>query len=83
MYRIDTLGDGSDYAGFMVMAGIPSFDAWYTHNMPFSGYPLYHTAYDGFTLYDRFLDPDYKVLRLYIPTVEIHTVYPKSRRRLL
>jgi hypothetical protein len=61
VHRIDALGDSSDTAGFMMAAGIPCYDAWYTHNLQADGYPLYHTVYEGFILYDRILDPEYKV----------------------
>ena len=61
LYRVDALGDSTDTAGFMLLAGVPCYDAYYTHNSPVDSYPLYHTVYDGFTLYDKILDPDYQV----------------------
>lgn len=59
--RVDTLGDAGDFAAFVMSAGVPAYDAYYSHNLNVFGYPLYHTIYDGFTLYDSFMDPHYKV----------------------
>jgi hypothetical protein len=60
--RIDSLGDGSDHGGFVLSAGIPCYDAWYTHNLSVSGYPLYHTIYDSFYFYDSIMDSQYKIV---------------------
>ncbi|WP_194775653.1 M28 family peptidase [Pararhodonellum marinum] len=50
---IGNLGGGSDHIAFYMHAGIPSLSGG-------SGGPtLYHTNYDSFSFYERFVDPDF------------------------
>jgi N-acetylated-alpha-linked acidic dipeptidase len=54
--RIKALGDGSDYTAFLDHAGIPAL------NIGFDGEEdgdQYHSIYDDFYWYTRFMDPDF------------------------
>jgi N-acetylated-alpha-linked acidic dipeptidase len=54
--RIDALGSGSDYTPFLQHLGIASL------NLGFGGegdYGQYHSIYDSFDHYVRFMDPDF------------------------
>ena len=55
--RIPALGSGSDYSAFLQHAGVPSL------NLGFSGFDnsdgIYHSIYDDFYYYTRFLDTDF------------------------
>ena len=55
-YQIDALGSGSDYTAFIDHLGIASF------NMGFGGDAnagVYHSIYDSYDFFNRFLDPGY------------------------
>ena len=52
---IGNLGGGSDHIAFYMHAGIPSLNAG------FSGTTLYHTNYDDFHFYEKFVDPEFKI----------------------
>ena len=47
-------GGGSDHVGFLARAGIPVAQASFG-----SPVPVYHSAYDNMTWYERFADPDF------------------------
>src|SRR5581483_3938160 len=54
--RISALGDGSDYTAFLDHAGVPAL------NIGFDGEEdgdQYHSIYDDFYWYTRFMDPDF------------------------
>lgn len=53
--NIGNLGGGSDHIAFYMHAGIPSLNAGY------SGTTLYHTNYDDFYFYEKFVDPEFKI----------------------
>lgn len=51
---VGDLGSGSDYTAFLQHVGVPSAD------MSSSGsYGVYHSAFDDFTWFKRFADPDF------------------------
>jgi N-acetylated-alpha-linked acidic dipeptidase len=55
-FRIDPLGSGSDYTPFLQHLGIASL------NVDFGGegqYGQYHSIYDSFDHFTRFMDPDF------------------------
>mgnify|MGYP000609554566 CR=1 FL=1 len=52
---IGNLGGGSDHIGFYMHAGIPSLNAGYR------GKTLYHTNYDDFYFYEKFVDPEFQM----------------------
>ena len=57
-----SLGSGSDMATFYQRAGVPSLDMWFTYNedeWPTLSYPVYHSAYETFYLYETYIDPDF------------------------
>ncbi|KAI8481399.1 hypothetical protein Bbelb_408920 [Branchiostoma belcheri] len=58
--KVDLLGAGSDYAAFLLQAGVPSLDLQYTLDPSFnlSFYPVYHTVYDNYYYVKNFIDPD-------------------------
>ncbi|XP_066296128.1 N-acetylated-alpha-linked acidic dipeptidase 2-like [Branchiostoma lanceolatum] len=69
--KLDILaGTGSDFAAFVLFAGISSIDLQYTYdqnlNVPF--YPVYHTQYETFDYMKRFIDPDFSV---HLGTVQV------------
>jgi len=47
-------GGGSDHVGFLARAGIPVAQASFS-----SPAPVYHSAYDNMTWYERFADPEF------------------------
>ena len=58
-YRIDALGSGSDYTPFLQHLGLASL------NVDFGGqdqYGQYHSIYDSFDHYTRFMDPGFDYL---------------------
>ncbi|XP_029645786.1 N-acetylated-alpha-linked acidic dipeptidase 2 isoform X3 [Octopus sinensis] len=57
-----SLGSGSDMATFYQRAGVPSMDFFYTYDSEkwkTLSYPSYHTAYDTFYYYTKFVDPSF------------------------
>jgi len=54
--RIDALGDGSDYTGFLDFLGVSALDIGYGEEDP-SG--IYHSIYDDFYWYTHFSDTDF------------------------
>jgi N-acetylated-alpha-linked acidic dipeptidase len=65
--RIDALGSGSDYSAFLQHAGIP------TLNLAFSGLDrsdgIYHSIYDDYYHFTKFLDTDFAYGRALAQTV--------------
>jgi N-acetylated-alpha-linked acidic dipeptidase len=65
--RIDALGSGSDYSAFLQHAGIP------TLHLSFSGFDqsdgVYHSIYDGYYHFTKFLDTDFAYGRALAQTV--------------
>jgi len=59
-FSVSDLGAGSDYAGFIGIAGVPSLDVRYTHNFSIIDYPLYHSVYETFHLVENYLDNNFK-----------------------
>jgi len=57
---INALGSASDHAPFIGVAGVPCIDFRYTHTYPIIDYPLYHSVYETYYLFDQLLDKDYK-----------------------
>lgn len=55
-YSIIELGSGSDYAGFIGIAGVPALDVRYTHNYSIIDYPLYHSVYETYHLVAEHMD---------------------------
>jgi N-acetylated-alpha-linked acidic dipeptidase len=55
---IDALGSGSDYTPFLQHLGIASVDLAYNGEGGARG--VYHSAYDTYTFYTRFADPQYE-----------------------
>jgi N-acetylated-alpha-linked acidic dipeptidase len=55
--RFGDLGSGSDYSPFLDHAGVPSTDIG--ADGPFG---VYHSAYDNFDWYTRFVDPDFALI---------------------
>ncbi len=56
VFRIDALGSGSDYTAFIDHLGIASLNVSYggaTHD------GIYHSIYDTYTFYERFLDTSF------------------------
>ncbi len=56
VFRIDALGSGSDYTAFIDHLGIASLNVSYggaTHD------GIYHSIYDSYTFYERFLDTSF------------------------
>ena len=58
--RIGNLGGGSDHIAFYMHVGIPSLSGGA------SGPNLYHSNYDSFNFYEKFVDPEFKMG----PTIE-------------
>ena len=61
--RIGNLGGGSDHIAFYMHVGIPSLSGGA------SGPNLYHSNYDSFNFYEKFVDPEFKMG----PTIEHFT----------
>ncbi|MCA1591441.1 MAG: M28 family peptidase [Acidobacteria bacterium] len=55
--RIGALGSGSDYTPFLQHLGIPSLNLGYGGEGESAG--VYHSIYDSFDHYTRFVDPNY------------------------
>ncbi len=53
--KIGNLGGGSDHIGFYMHVGVPSLSGGT------SGPTLYHTNYDSFGFYEKFVDPSFKM----------------------
>ena len=53
--RIGNLGGGSDHIAFYMHVGIPSLSGGA------SGPNLYHSNYDSFNFYEKFVDPEFKM----------------------
>lgn len=53
--RIGNLGGGSDHIAFYMHVGVPSLSGGA------GGPSLYHTNYDSFSFYERFVDPEFKM----------------------
>ncbi len=53
--KIGNLGGGSDHIGFYMHVGVPSLSGGT------SGTTLYHTNYDSFGFYEKFVDPSFKM----------------------
>jgi len=62
IWRLDPLGSGSDYTPFLQHAGIAALDAGYGGE---GEYGVYHSMYDSFAHFVRFVDPkgDYGVVQ--------------------
>jgi N-acetylated-alpha-linked acidic dipeptidase len=62
IWRLDPLGSGSDFTPFLQHAGIASLDVGYGGE---GEYGVYHSMYDSFDHYTRFVDPkgDYGVVQ--------------------
>jgi N-acetylated-alpha-linked acidic dipeptidase len=62
IWRLDPLGSGSDFTPFLQHAGIASLDVGYSGE---GEYGVYHSMYDSFDHYTRFVDPkgDYGVVQ--------------------
>jgi N-acetylated-alpha-linked acidic dipeptidase len=54
--RLDALGSGSDYTPFLQHLGIASLNVGFDGE---GGYGQYHSIYDSFDHYVRFMDPDF------------------------
>ncbi|KAL3881668.1 hypothetical protein ACJMK2_028078 [Sinanodonta woodiana] len=57
-----SLGASSDMATFYQRAGVPSVDMWYTFDRKrwdLLSFPLYHSAYETFHMYETFIDPSF------------------------
>ena len=54
--HIDPAGDGSDYAAFIDLLGIPTLDISFSNSISRG---MYHSIYDDFTWYSRFGDPHF------------------------
>jgi N-acetylated-alpha-linked acidic dipeptidase len=54
--RLDALGSGSDYTPFLQHLGIASLNIGFDGE---GGYGQYHSIYDSFDHYVRFMDPDF------------------------
>ncbi len=57
LMRLDALGSGSDFTPFLQHAGIASLNISYDGE---GEYGVYHSAYDSFDHYMRFLDPTFE-----------------------
>lgn len=56
-YHIEPLGSGSDYTVFQHHLGIPSLDIGFGGE---AGGGVYHSNYDSYDHYTRFVDPDFQ-----------------------
>ncbi|XP_060073376.1 glutamate carboxypeptidase 2-like [Ylistrum balloti] len=57
-----SLGSGSDMATFYQRAGVPSVDMWFTYDddrWDILSYPTYHSAYETFEMFTKFIDPNF------------------------
>ena len=60
--KIYDANTGSDYVHFIGLAGVPSLDVRYTYDesLGLGFYPLYHSAYENFHAFKKFIDPEFK-----------------------
>jgi N-acetylated-alpha-linked acidic dipeptidase len=65
---VEALGDGSDYTAFQDFAGIPTLDLGYGGE---DNGDQYHSIYDDFEWYTRFIDPDFSYGRALAQTAGI------------
>ena len=56
-FTIGALGSGSDYTAFLDFVGVPSLNASYGGG---SHDGIYHSIYDSFDFYTRFMDPTFE-----------------------
>lgn len=56
LFRLDALGSGSDYTPFFQHAAIASLNVGYGDE---EEYGVYHSAYDSFDHFTRFVDPNF------------------------
>ncbi|WP_031495698.1 M28 family peptidase [Bryobacter aggregatus] len=59
-FRIAPLGSGSDYTAFQHHLGIPSLNIGFGGE---GGGGVYHSAYDSYDHYTRFVDPDFQYVK--------------------
>ncbi len=64
---IEALGSGSDYSAFLQHLGIAALDVSYGGESPMAG--VYHSAYDSYTHYTRFVDPGFSYGALLAKTI--------------
>jgi N-acetylated-alpha-linked acidic dipeptidase len=65
--RIGALGSGSDYTPFLQHSGIPSLDIRFSGNDAADG--VYHSAYDDFYHFTKFVDADFAYGRALAQTI--------------
>jgi N-acetylated-alpha-linked acidic dipeptidase len=65
--RIDALGSGSDYSAFLQHAGVPTLNVSFGGLDPSDG--VYHSIYDDYYHFTRFLDTDFAYGRALAQTV--------------
>ncbi|HEU4689772.1 MAG TPA: M28 family metallopeptidase [Vicinamibacterales bacterium] len=65
--RIDALGSGSDYSAFLQHAGIPTLNLSFGGLDPGDG--IYHSIYDDYYYFTKFLDTDFTYGRALAQTV--------------
>jgi N-acetylated-alpha-linked acidic dipeptidase len=65
--RIDALGSGSDYSAFLQHAGIPTLNLSFGSLDPSDG--IYHSIYDDYYHFTKFLDTDFAYGRALAQTV--------------
>ncbi len=65
--RIDALGSGSDYSAFLQHAGIPTLNLSFGGLDPSDG--IYHSIYDDYYHFTKFLDTDFTYGRALAQTV--------------
>jgi len=56
--KINALGSASDFAAFIGITGVPSVDFRYTHNYSIIDYPLYHSVYETYHLFNTHMEKD-------------------------
>jgi N-acetylated-alpha-linked acidic dipeptidase len=64
---IQALGSGSDYSPFLQHLGLPSLNLGYGGEG--GGKGVYHSIYDSFDYFQRYIDPDFSYLPLLTKTV--------------
>ncbi|XP_070577786.1 putative N-acetylated-alpha-linked acidic dipeptidase [Ptychodera flava] len=59
---ITNLGSGSDFAPFAYQIGVTALDLSYRENpaLGLSSYPVYHSVYETFYLFEKFIDPAFR-----------------------
>ena len=60
--KIYPANTGSDYVNFIGITGVPSIDVRYTYDesLGLSFYPIYHSGYENFHLFQKYIDPEFK-----------------------